>query len=105
MSAGRLKERVTIERLTQGQDEIGQPINEWRVLGTVWAAVEPLNGREYLAAGAEQSQVTTRIRIRYFAGLTSADRVTHEGTQYDIKSVIDPQTRREEIVLMCATLT
>lgn len=105
MRAGQLRNRVTLERRVQGQDELGQPIDEWLALGIVPASIEPLNGREYLAAGAEQSEVTTRIRIRYFAGLLPADRVTHDATQYDIKSVIDPQTRKREIVLMCASAT
>lgn len=65
--------------------------------------VEPLNGRKYLAVGAEQFEVPTRIRIRYFAGLRSDDRVTRDGTQYDIKPVIHPQTRKREIVLMRAS--
>ncbi|WP_038207890.1 phage head closure protein [Xenophilus azovorans] len=101
MQAGKLGQRVVIERLVQGQGPIGQPINEWVTLATVWAAVEPLNGREFFAADAAQSEVTTRIRMRYRDDITSADRIDHEGTLYDIQSIINPRSGDAELVLMC----
>lgn len=101
MNPGALNQRVTLERFTSDVDEIGQPIEAWVTLATVWAAVEPQAGREFVAAGAVQSQLTTKIRIRWRAGLTSGDRVTHEGKTYDVQSVIDYRSARREIVLMC----
>lgn len=101
MRAGQLDQRVTVERLQQGQDELGQPVTTWAPLYTVWAAVEPLSGREYIAASAALSEVTTRIRLRYRPGITPADRVNHEGTLYGITSVIDYKSANRELVLMC----
>lgn len=101
MNAGQLDQRVTVERLEEGQDELGQPFSTWTTLYTVWAAVEPLSGREYIAAMSAQSEVTTRISLRYRPGITSADRVNHEGTLYNITSVIDYKSRNRELVLMC----
>ncbi|MDI1342409.1 phage head closure protein [Polaromonas sp.] len=101
MKTGSLDQRVTVERLSVGVDEIGQPYSIWAALVTVWAAVEPLSGREYIAAMSAQSEVTTRIRLRYRPGITSADRVNHEGTLYNITSVIDYKSRNHELVLMC----
>lgn len=101
MNPGQLKQKVEISRLVQGQDEIGQPINEWVTVCTPRAAVEPLVGREYFAAGGAQAETTTRIRIRYRPGITSADKVTHDGTTYNINSVIDYKSAHRELVLMC----
>lgn len=101
MKTGSLDQRVTVERLEEGQDEIGQPISTWVGLFTVWAAVEPQAGREFVAAGAQQSELTTKIRLRYRPGITSADRVNHEGTLYGINSVIDYRSAGRELVLMC----
>lgn len=101
MNPGILNQRVTIERLESGQDELGQPYTIWILLGTVWAAVEPQAGREFVAAGAAQSELTTKIRIRHRIGITSGDRVTHEGRVYDIQSVIDYRSAARELVLMC----
>jgi SPP1 family predicted phage head-tail adaptor len=101
MNPGQLDQRVSIERFTSEQDELGQPVQAWTPLCTVWAAVEPQAGREFVAAGAAQSELTTKIRIRYLSGITSGDRVTHEGKVYDIQSVIDYRSAGREIVLMC----
>lgn len=101
MKAGQLDQRITVDRLEQGFDEIGQPFTSWAPLFTVWAAVEPLAGREYIAAAAAQSEVTTRIRLRFRPGVTSADRVSHEGREYNIVSVIDYKSANRELVLMC----
>ena len=101
MTPGALDQRVTVERLQQGQDELGQPFNTWTAMFTTWAAVEPQAGREFVAAGAMQSELTTKVRIRWRAGLTSGDRLTHNGRVYNIASVIDYRSARREIVLMC----
>lgn len=96
-----MSQRISVSRLEQGQDEIGQPVNQWTPLFTTWAAVEPLAGREFFAAGGGQSEVTTRVRLRYRPGVTSADRVSHEGREYGIVSVIDYKSAHRELVLMC----
>lgn len=101
MQAGRLDQRVTIERATITQDDWGQVTETWAPLATVWAAVEPLNGREFIAAASVQSEVTTRMRLRYRNDLASTDRITHEGTVYDIQAIINPRSGDAELVLMC----
>ena len=101
MNIARLDQRVVLERFTVGEDEVGQPIETWGPLATVWAAVEPLNGREFFAAGSAQSKVTTRIRIRYRPGITSGDRVNQDGVLHDITATINLRTSDRELVLMC----
>ena len=101
MKAGQLDQRVTIERQSQETDPYGQPIAEWLAIVNTWGAVEPLAGREYIAAMAVQSDVTTRVRLRYRPGITSADRVVHEGRLYNIVSVIDVRSDHRELQLMC----
>lgn len=101
MRTGSLDQRVNIERLTITQDEIGAIVEAWEALATVWAAVEPLNGREYFAANTTLSETTTRIRTRYRPDLIVTDRVNHEGTIYNINSIINPRSENREIVLMC----
>ena len=101
MNPGALDQRVTLERFTATQDDTGQMIEAWAPLASVWAAVEPQAGREFIAAGAQQSELTTKIRIRHRPGITSADRVIHDGTTYNIQSVIDYRSQKRELVLMC----
>ena len=101
MKAGDLDQRVTVERYTSTEDELGQPIQSWAPLFTCWAAVEPLVGREYLAAQAAVSEVTARIRMRFRPWMTAQDRVIHNGTTYNIVSLIDVRSDHRELVLMC----
>lgn len=101
MNPGQLTERVTLQRQQTGQDELGQLYNTWTTLFTTWAAVEPLAGREYFAAGGAQSEVTTKVKLRYRPGIKSADRLIHEGTVYNIQSVINYKSANRDLVLMC----
>lgn len=101
MNAGDLTQRVTIERFTTVQDETGGITEDWAPLATVWASVEPLNGREYFAAQTTLAEVTTRIRLRYRRGLSVTDRINHEGTLHNIQALINPRSRDAELVLMC----
>ena len=105
MKAGDLDQRVTVERQQGGFDELGQPLPDtWAPLFTCWAAVEPLTGREYIAASAAVSEVTARIRMRFRPWMTAEDRVIHDGTTYGIESVIDVRSEHRELHLMCKAL-
>lgn len=103
LPAGRLRHRIEIQNYETTHDDWGQPIQGWSHWATVWASVEPLQGREFFAAQALQSQTTVRIRMRYRPGVTSVMRVLWGGQIYDIESVIEPQSRRHELQLMCKT--
>lgn len=102
--AGDLRHRVTIQE-DQGatQDGFGQEVEDWQDVATVWAAVEPLSGREFLEAQQTQAEVSTRIRIRYRSDVTFTPemRATWGGHTYDIVSVIEVEARRRELHLMC----
>ena len=101
MKAGDLDQRVTVERFTSTENELGQPIESWAPLFSCWAAVEPLVGREFIAAQAAQSEVTARIRMRFRPWMTAQDRVIHGGTTYNIVSLVDVRSENRELVLMC----
>lgn len=101
MQAGRLNKRVKLQTKTVTQDGYGAALATWADTATVWAAVEPLQGREFWAQQQVQSEVTTRVRIRYRAGVVPAMRVLYGTRVLDILSVIDPKERHEELQLMC----
>lgn len=101
MRAGRLRHIITVENYSYTQNDWGEVIEEWVPLGDFPAAIEPINGREYFAAQANQSEATTRIRTRYIEGIDSTARITHGTTVYDIQSVINPEMKNAELVFMC----
>ena len=105
MNIGDLRHRITLQECVSGQNEAGQPIQEWHDVATVWAAIEPLRGREYWAAAQVQSEVTTRIRIRYRSGIRPDMRVLYGGRVFNVTAVIDPEERHHELQLMCKEVT
>ncbi|AVP57096.1 phage head closure protein [Pulveribacter suum] len=100
MQAGRLHEQIELQKFVSTTDGWGQPVQSWTPLATVWAAVEPLAGREFIAAQAAQSEVTARVRIRWRGDVDSQVRVVHRGKTYNVQSVIDPRSERKELILM-----
>jgi len=101
MQAGKLRQRIVIEEQSAGQDTFGQGSVTWTAWATVWAAVEPLAGREYLAARQVQEGVTTRVTIRYRDDVTAGKRITWGTHVYDISSVIADPMHARQMELMC----
>ncbi len=101
MRAGRLRHKVVIQKTTEDRTDSGETTNTWSTHATVWASIEPLNGREYFQAQQETAVVNTRIRIRHVDGIVPKMRVLHGARVFDIKAVIDVNERGREIVLMC----
>lgn len=101
MRAGKLRHQITIEQVTETQSTTGMTAETWSEFATVWAAVEPLRGREFFASKQIQAEISTRIRIRYLAGITPKMRVLFGTRVYLIDSVIDAEERHIEMQLMC----
>lgn len=104
LRAGSLRHRVTIQTLdaeSPSQDAGGAPNDTWSDVKTVWAAVEPLRGRELLAAQQVASEVTGTIRMRYEAGqgVTAKHRCKFGTRYYDILAVVNPTERNKELLL------
>jgi SPP1 family predicted phage head-tail adaptor len=58
------------------------------LVAEVWAAVEPLSAREFIASAATQSAVTARITIRYRENLDASMRLVHNGKVYNIAGLL-----------------
>jgi SPP1 family predicted phage head-tail adaptor len=89
MEAGKLRHEVRIERLDHLRDETGQAIQDdntgetvqqWVELATVWASIEPLSAREFIASAKTQAEIVARIVIRYRDGLDASMRLVHVRT-------------------------
>jgi SPP1 family predicted phage head-tail adaptor len=100
MRAGELTKKVTIWA-QQPAVIHGVPKPTWYELATVWAQVSPISGREFLAMDKKNADVTTRIRIRFIAGIKSSFRVYDGLRQFNIEYVIDVDEKHDELELMC----
>lgn len=66
-----------MEARSTEQDEYGQPLDLWLPVATVAATVEPLQGRECLAASMVVSAIDALITLLYRPGVSCAMRVIH----------------------------
>lgn len=78
LPAGRIRKRVEIQR-DEGitQNDYGETERSWKTIASVWAAIEPLRGRELSDARQLKADVTHKILLRQPSAeaLTSAGRI------------------------------
>ena len=65
INAGLLCHRVTLQEPAETADEYGQMIPGWASLGTFWAGVEPLQGREAERARQLIATATHKVTLRW----------------------------------------
>jgi SPP1 family predicted phage head-tail adaptor len=105
MRVGQLDCRIRLQRRVKNEDKLGT--NDYTfadvdVRPIVWAAVQPLRGREFFAASEMQSEITTRFTILYRKDIDSTMRVIWGGVPYDIAAPpIDVGGKRVWLELMC----
>lgn len=100
MKAGRLRNRIIIQKQINRKDELGQLVNEWVEVCSVRAEIRDLTGKEYQNSQAEQSQTDCKILIRYRNDITPDMRVLCNGIYYDIKAVLE-DVKRTRLELPC----
>lgn len=109
MLTQRLRHRVDIQALTVELDSNGVTTEEWQTIRDsnepelIPASIEPLSGREFIAAQAVQAGVTTRITLRWRDELKPSMRILHEGNPYNILAILPDPTLRRHLNLMCAS--
>lgn len=106
MRAGRMDQRVTLLTKSVTRDAMGGEAITWIDARDLWAEVDPIRGREYIAASLQETaEISIAFRLHYedASDVTSGDRITWRAVQYDIVDVIDIKARRRTIECMCQT--
>ena len=105
MRIGKLRQRVTIQKVTHSQDaSYGSTVETWADVGTVWADVRAATGRERFVSGAntEAATATHTVRMRYLDGLSPVNhRLVWDSKVLDIEAVSDPTGRGAAMVVNC----
>lgn len=105
MQAGKLRHRIQLQVQVKGQDPETGAVSlvwqDWPAAGEkLWASIEPLSARDFIAAHALQSEVAARIVIRHRDGVLSSMRALHRGKVYTIRGVLpDPVSGIEYLTL------
>lgn len=105
LEAGKLRHRIQILEQSRTQDPItGSTTTVWTPVDTVWAAIEPLSARDFIAAQTLKSRVSVRITMRYRSGINTSMRlIGPDGTAYIPEGFLaDPNSGREYITVPCS---
>jgi SPP1 family predicted phage head-tail adaptor len=104
MQAGKLDKRLDIEQPISTQDASGSPVVSWLAVGTVWASIEPIKGREALTSNQIIGTMDARIRIRQhplLSTMTPKWRLKYDGVIFNIVSIAHVSLGNREIEIMC----
>jgi len=103
MRIGPYRQRVTLQSPQTTRDAYGAEVVTWKNERTVWANVQPFQGREYLEARATTQSLTHRVRLRWQPGLAihPSWRLLFESRVFDIETVQNRQEENKETVLWC----
>jgi len=66
------------------------------------AEILPVSGREFFEASQQQSEVTTKITIRYLPGVKAKMRARCDDSIFNIAAVMKDRTRRGWMLLYCS---
>jgi SPP1 family predicted phage head-tail adaptor len=106
MKIGPMRQRVTVQTLSESADSYGQMIKSWTDAGSFYAEVRNLSGREAVNARQIKPEVTHQVRMRYvgqlFAspGLLPSMRLLFGAAQFNILWVNDVDNRHREYRLL-----
>ncbi|HFK1431591.1 TPA: phage head closure protein [Bacillus cereus] len=103
MTSRKYNKRIILQKksLNYETDEEGNPLEPWQDTVKVWAAVNPLRGREFWQAASVNAENTIRVEIRYRKGITSDMRILYGERILEITNVIDVEEKHKEMHLMC----
>lgn len=99
--AGKLDRQIIIEREAETVAASGAVSKVWATLATVRAELVQRGAEEYLAGFGEAENSSAVFRIRYLAGITTADRVNCDGVTYDINEIAE-MGRKRGLELRCS---
>jgi SPP1 family predicted phage head-tail adaptor len=102
MRSARMRHRLTLQYPVITRSATGDTITTWTSDSAVWGAIEPLSGKEYLAASQIQSEISVRIVIRYHANIGPTWRVINDNKVYSILAPLNLDERNRTIELMCS---
>ncbi len=103
MRIGRLKHRLIIEQPVRLRNETGEFEDTWQLYATVWAAIEPIRGKEALSGNQILGDLDTRIVIRWSTqadGIKATFRGRHQNVTYNFSTPAHHNVERREIEIL-----
>lgn len=103
-SVGSLRHQVAIYTTSDTRNDYGDAVEAGSLLATVWGRVEPLLGRELVAAQQIHAEVNHRVTVRYSSDLAAVGPkhyIVFDSRTFDIQSVLNLDERDRYLVFLC----
>lgn len=102
-----LRHKITVGKRTLGtQDSYGQQAITYPTLGTFWADISALQGRELEAVTQRWAEAQFRVRMHYNKyGIDRADRIVWGTRVLDILDVEDQYGDQRWLTMYCREFT
>ncbi len=99
--AGSLRERVTIERRSEGRTASGGRTGAWYYDGAAWVGVTPLTPAGLEAANSVSAQPRWHVIMRKRENLSVGDRLAWRGRFLMVQSVVSNPREPAQMILTC----
>jgi len=100
MEAGKLKEQIVIQSVTDTIAASGAVTESWATFATVRAQVDPITLKEYFSANHVTTGTDIKFRIRYLTGVLPKMRILWDSNYYDIQSIINVENADRELIII-----
>ena len=101
MNAGRMKQLVKVQKPVETQSATGEVTSSWETLGSAWASIEPVSGREAIQGGQAYAEGLIRVRMRHMVKMTTECRLVLPGRILEITQLNNIEDRNVEFEIMC----
>ena len=107
LRAGQLNRRITLQSPVTTLDAYGVPTPGWTNVMTVWAAIEPLSGRELVNAQRIVSEISHQITMRYSSALADTRvvagyRALYKGRIFNIHAAMNEDESNVLVTLLAS---
>lgn len=107
LRTGTLRHRAKLQQRSAAQDTLGGQITTWSDVATIWCDIQPLSGRELLAAQAVQSDVEYSVVARYRSEFATpkavaAMRLLYGSRMLNIVACMNVDERNRTVELRCS---
>lgn len=104
MDIGFLRRKIIFQQQASAQNTRGEMVPTWTTYYTCRAGIEPLTGRELLAAMQVQADISHRVTIRWPGATVTLDpsmRILFGTRYFDINSILNTEERNRTLELLC----
>ncbi len=99
MRAGALKDLITIEKLTGTKNGFGEIEDSYENFSDAFSEVSHIGTSEKYFSGKYSEVDSRKFRIRYIPGITTDMRILFDSRYFDIKEVVDPYNKKQELLI------